>query len=148
MTDTPVPQTREDDRVRGLLDAWCRAVNAMDLDAIFDCYTPDIVAFDAILQLRFKGALAYRKHWRECLDGCGAMRFEIHDLETASAGDVAFAHYLARCGGTGPDGTEHDGWMRATVGCREVAGRWLVTHEHFSAPFDPMSGKSLFELQP
>lgn len=140
--------TRPEDAIRALLDHWCQAVNAMDLDSIVDCYAPDVVAFDAILQLQFKGVEAYREHWRQCLSMCGAMTFEIHDLQVSAAGDVGFAHYLARCGGTGQDGTEHKGWMRATVAFRETGGRWTVVHEHYSAPFDPMSGKALFELQP
>lgn len=139
---------RSADAVRALLDDWLKAANAGDLDAITACYAPDIVAYDAILQLQFKGVASYRAHWQECLSGCESMLFEMHDPEIAVDGDVAFVHYLARCGGTGPDGVEHTGWMRATVGCRRIGGQWLVTHEHFSAPFDPMSGKALFELQP
>ena len=139
---------RPEDAIRALLDDWCRAVNAMEVDAIMGFYAPDIVAFDAIQQLQFKGVAAYGEHWRQCFSSCGAMVFEIHDLQVAAAGDVGFAHYLARCGGTGPDGTEQKGWMRATVAFREAGGRWQVVHEHYSAPFDPMSGKALFDLQP
>jgi hypothetical protein len=27
-------------------------------------------------------------------------------------------------------------------------GKWMIVHEHFSAPFDPESGKSLLNLEP
>jgi ketosteroid isomerase-like protein len=37
--------------------------------------------------------------------------------------------------------------MRVTFCCRKAAGRWKIAHEHFSAPFDPESGKVL-DLQP
>jgi ketosteroid isomerase-like protein len=134
--------------VRSLLDGWVEAVTAQDLDRIMACYVDDVRAFDAIAQLQFTGRDAYREHWKICFTMCESMAFEIHDLDITAADDVAFAHYLARCGGIGPDGKEHLGWMRATVGCRKVAGRWLVTHEHYSAPFDPESGKALFDLTP
>ncbi len=60
---------------------------------------------------------------------------------------VAFAHYLCHCGGTGPDGQPHSSWMRVSAGYRKQGDGWKVIHEHFSAPFD-MDGKALFDLQP
>ena len=53
-----------------------------------------------------------------------------------------------RCGGTGPDGKEQTRWIRATVCLRKANGRWRIAHEHFSAPFDPASGKAIFDLEP
>ena len=138
----------QDQAVRDMLARWARAVTAGDLEAIMAHYASDIVSYDAIAALQFVGADAYREHWRECLSACGAMRFEIHEPAVTVAGDLALLHYLARCGGTGADGVEHMGWMRATAGCRRADGDWLFFHEHYSAPFDPASGKALFDLQP
>ncbi|MEQ8815296.1 MAG: nuclear transport factor 2 family protein [Thalassobaculum sp.] len=134
--------------VLGMLSAWAAEASAGDLDALMAHYVPDIVSYDAIYALQFRGTEAYRAHWQGCLSACESMRFEIHDPRVAVSGDVAFAHYLAFCGGTGHDGSEHTGWMRATAGCRKIDGRWMIVHEHFSAPFDPISGKALFDLQP
>lgn len=89
------------------------------------------------------------KHWEACLALCpGPIVFEIHDLNITAGDDVAFCHFLNRCGGTGENGEEQAAWMRATVCYRKTNGRWLVVHEHFSAPFDMESGKALFDLQP
>jgi ketosteroid isomerase-like protein len=38
--------------------------------------------------------------------------------------------------------------MRATVCLKEIGGRWLIAHEHFSVPFDMQSGKAMFDLTP
>ena len=38
--------------------------------------------------------------------------------------------------------------MRATVCFRKTGRAWRIVHEHFSAPFDPESGKALFDLEP
>ena len=139
----------EEAEIRGLIADWAKAAGAKDVDAIFSHYAPDIRAFDVIAQLQFKGTDAYRKHWEACMAMCpGAMIFEVHDLEIAAQGDLAFCHYLSRCGGTGADGEEQVGWMRATAALRRRGGRWLIVHEHFSAPFDPESGKALFDLEP
>jgi ketosteroid isomerase-like protein len=76
------------------------------------------------------------------------MTSEVHDLNITLRDDMAFGHYLSRCSGTGPDGEEKIGWMRATVCFRKTSGNWMIVHEHFSAPFDPESGKALFDLAP
>ena len=141
--------TTDESRIRQLLDDWVQAARANDIDGIMAAYAPDILSFDAIAQLQFKGAEAYRKHWEACIAMCsGPMIFEIHDLGIEAGADVAFGHYLLRCGGTGPDGKEQTGWMRVTVCCRKRSGRWLVAHEHFSVPFDRESGKALLNLEP
>ena len=142
-------RTDETVRIRRLIDHWAEAVRASDLDGIMAAYAPDILSFDAIAQLQFKGAEAYRKHWEACIAMCtGPMIFEVHDLGIESGDDVAFGHYLVRCGGTGEDGKEQVGWMRATVCCRQRNGRWAIAHEHFSVPFDMASGKALLGLEP
>jgi ketosteroid isomerase-like protein len=53
-----------------------------------------------------------------------------------------------RCGAVGEDGKEDAGYMRVTFCCRKTSGKWLIAHEHFSAPFDPESGKALLRLEP
>ena len=36
----------------------------------------------------------------------------------------------------------------AVLALRNTRGSWAVAHEHFSAPFDPESGKALLDLAP
>jgi ketosteroid isomerase-like protein len=62
--------------------------------------------------------------------------------------DVAFCHYLARCGATGADGREHRCWLRGTTCLRRTGGTWRIVHAHCSAPFDPRSGRALLDLVP
>lgn len=135
--------------IRDLVETWRQAVLARDIDRIFSHYAPDIVAFDAIRELQFKGEDAYRRHWEACLSMCpqDTMIFEIHDLKIAAGEDVAFCHALNRCGGTGENGEEKSGWMRMTACYRKRNGKWLVVHEHFSAPFD-METLKVLELKP
>ena len=45
------------------------------------------------------------------------------------------------------DGKEMAGWMRMTSCFRKQRGKWRIVHEHFSAPFDPQSDKTLW-LEP
>lgn len=131
------------------LERWAAAVRAKDPDAIAARYAPDIVAFDAILQLQFKGLEAYRRHWETCLTYCqGPMIFEMHALTLHADTDVAFCHALIRCGGADETGETRASWMRMTAGLRRIEGEWRIVHEHHSAPFEMESGKALFELEP
>jgi uncharacterized protein (TIGR02246 family) len=148
--DMAPQMTRTDDeaQIRALIDDWLNAARANDIDGVMEAYAPDIRSFDAIAQLQFKGVDAYRKHWEACMAMCPSPIFEIHDLEIETGDGVAFGHYLLRCGATADDGKEQTGWMRVTVCLRKTSGRWAVAHEHFSAPFDPESGKALLDLAP
>jgi uncharacterized protein (TIGR02246 family) len=135
--------------IRALMENWLSAVRAQDIKGIVSHYAPDSLAFDAVSQLQFKGKQAYAKHWEACLAMCsGPMIFEIHDLNIVAADDVAFSHYLTRCGAKEENGEEKASWMRATVGHRKTNGKWMIVHEHFSAPFNMESGKALFDLKP
>ena len=140
----PAPEAE----VRALLDSYFDAVRASDLDRITAHYAPDIVAYDATMQLEFSGLQAYKAHWKTCLEMCQNMVFEPREPAIAASGDLAFGHSLVRCGGTGPDGKEQSGWVRLTFAARKAGGRWRIAHEHYSVPFDPMSGKALLELEP
>jgi ketosteroid isomerase-like protein len=147
--DTAAYLVRSEDQVRDLLQSWLKAVRAKDVDAITSHYVSDVVAFDAISHLRLNGVEAYRTHWAACMDLCdGAKTFEMRDLAIETGGDVAFGHYLGRCGGTDAHGEERSCWMRVSVGCRRTRGRWKIAHEHFSVPFDLENGHVLTDLEP
>ena len=92
---------------------------------------------------------AYRAHWEACMEHCpGPGIFEFRELHVVDAPDSAFAHWLAHCGGAGPDGEVKACWMRVTAGYQRINGQWKVVHEHWSAPFDMQSGTALFDLKP
>jgi ketosteroid isomerase-like protein len=137
------------EEIEALIDQWITAVRDKNIDAIMAYYAPEIVSYDAILQLQFKGIEAYRKHWAYCLELCaGPMLFEPRDRVIHANKDLAFAHWLCSCGAADEKGQEKSSWMRASAGYRRINGRWQAVHEHFSAPFDMESGKALFDLQP
>lgn len=137
--------------VAELYERWLDAVARHDVDAIISFYADDLLAFDAILALQFRGKEAYRKHWKACMEMCPMEGkepiFEMRDLEVTGEGDVAFAHALIRCGYREGDHVEAS-WMRMSSGLRRIDGTWKIAHEHFSAPFEMPSGKAMFHLSP
>ena len=142
-------ETAPEAEVRALIDDWAKATRAKDVDGIMAKHAPDTRSFDCHSHFQFRGADALRKHLEACMPCMqGPMTFEIHDLDVAAHGDVAFCHYLARYGATRLSGEEHTGWLRVTVCLRKVEGAWLIVHDHCSVPFDPQSGKAMLDLAP
>ncbi|WP_375739732.1 YybH family protein [Pseudomonas boanensis] len=134
--------------VHELFNKWLKAARAKDVEGVVACYAPDVVAYDAILQLQFKGIQAYAQHWRNCMEMCsGDGVFEPSEPTIQADARVAFLHFLCRCGGT-ENGVEKSSWMRGTQCLTKRGGQWMIVHEHFSAPFDMESGKALFDAKP
>ncbi len=147
--DQAVVNIKAETDIRNLIESWEKAASAGNLDAIMSHYAPEVIAYDAIAALQFKGAEAYKKHWKMCLEMCsGPMTFKMHDLHIGVGEEIAYSHCLNHCGGTDKDGHQHSSWMRVSSAYRKIKGQWRIVHEHFSAPFDPESGKALFDLQP
>jgi ketosteroid isomerase-like protein len=125
------------------------ASRAKNIDRIMASYADSTLSFDCHSHLQLRGAAALRRHLEACMPCMqGPMRFEIHDLDIAAHGDVAFCHHLARYGATGPSGEEHGGWLRVTTCLRKIGGEWLIVHDHCSMPFDPQSGRAMLDLAP
>jgi uncharacterized protein (TIGR02246 family) len=135
--------------IQTLIDTYRQAVMAKDVKKVMALYADDIVSFDAIQALQFKGKVAYQAHWEACMEMCpGPHKFDFHQVQISAADDIAFAHWLAYCGGTNEKGEEQACWMRVTACYKRLAGQWKIVHEHWSAPFDPMAGTAIFDLQP
>ncbi|RWU25060.1 DUF4440 domain-containing protein [Pseudomonas alkylphenolica] len=139
-----------ENEIRQLIERWIPAVRARDVDTITAIYADDILAFDAVQALQFKGKAAYRAHWQVCMEHCpGEMVFEVEQLQIHATPELALAHWLNRCGPAEGEGAEDKTcYMRASVGYRRIDGQWKVIHEHWSAPFDMESGAALFSLRP
>jgi len=146
---TRVDTKIEEAQIHQLLEDWGKAVDAKDIEGVMACYAPGIVAFDAMPPLRCVGAEAYRKNWElgfEMCDGHG--EFETRDMNLAVGGDVAFCHRLNHMTGTDPDGKEFDCWIRWTVCFQKMHGKWLIAHEHISAPIDMETNQGRMDLKP
>lgn len=48
--------------IKSLIEQWKHAVVSRDIDQIVSFYADDIVSFDAVTALQFKGKAAYRAH--------------------------------------------------------------------------------------
>lgn len=135
-------------QIRTLVDDRARAIRAKDINRSVSNYAPDVLLFDVVNPLRYAGSHAVRKRVAEWFSLFqGAIGYEIRDLSIATGDGVAFSHHLYGVSGV-QDAGKIDMWVRATVCYRELDGKWMITHEHESVPFDVNSGKASLDLEP
>ena len=136
-------------QITDLLASWANALRRKDVSKIMTLYHDDIIAFDAIAQLQFKGKADYHEHWQRCMEFCsGESMFEVHQLKVQANEQLAFSHSLTHCGGTNDKGEMQSCWMRATQCWQHGSDGWKIVHEHYSMPFDMESGTILSNLAP
>ncbi len=135
--------------IRALVDDRTKAVRAMNSAGATAGIASDIATFDVVNPLQQIGAVASRKRVEEWFSSFqGPIGYEIRDLNIAASDDVAFSHWLSHVSATSADGRQADMWWRTTVCFRKIDGKWMITHEHNSVPFDPKSGKASVDLKP
>lgn len=143
-------KSRNEARIREMMDIWVKAVRAKDVSGVMSCYAPDILLFDLAPPLSYRGADAYRKNWQEWFTSWqGPIGYEIRDLSITVGDDVAFSHSLNRISGTRTNGETNDVWVRATACFCKINDKWLIVHEHLSVPFYmDGSDKAALDLKP
>lgn len=135
--------------IRRLIEDRAEAVRAKDVDALMAHVAPDVVSFDVVNPLQYTGADAVRRRAEEWFSSFrGGIGHEVRDLSISAGDEVAHCYSLSRVSGTTKDGAALDMWIRATVCLRKVEGKWLITHQHSSVPFDVESGKASLDLKP
>lgn len=134
--------------IRTLIEARVKAVNARDVTGAMMNVASDVHIFDVVNPLQYSGSDASRKRTQEWFSSFqGPIGYEIRDLLIAVGDDVAFSHCLNRYSGTTAMG-ELGMWVRVTTCYRKIDGKWMITHEHQSVPFDGESGKASLDLEP
>jgi uncharacterized protein (TIGR02246 family) len=139
----------EEAQIREVSDDWVAAVRSKDLNAVMNLYATGILVFDLPGPLQYEGKDAYRQNMKEWFESFKTIGYEIRSLTIHGGADVAFAHSLNHISGTRTNSEETDVWVRATVGYRKIDGKWRITHEHFSTPFEMTPPyKALLNLKP
>src|SRR5262249_15994581 len=125
-----------------------KAINSKNIDGVASLYAFDLVSFDLAPPLRRFGADGKRRAWQEAFAALtGPIGYQVRDLNVTTNGELAFVRSLNHINATLPDGPI-DMWLRWTACFRQVAGVWLVVHDHVSVPTDPVSGKAVRNLKP
>lgn len=136
--------------IREHIDRLAEAVRRADLEGLKPLYAPEVVSFDVGPRLQDVGLQAKSENWVAAFTLFQRpISVEVRDLTIVVGGDVAFARSFNRLSGTMQNGTRVGGfWVRATYCFQKIADKWLIVHDHASAPLDPGSGKALLNLEP
>jgi uncharacterized protein (TIGR02246 family) len=135
--------------LRELVEERVAAVRAKDPAPLADRQHPDVIAFSVVPPLHLRGRAAVADQTQAWFDAyAGDIGYEVRELHVTADGDLGCCSFLYHVGGTLAAGGEVDMWVRATLCCRRIDGRWLITHDHESVPFDPASGQALISLAP
>lgn len=137
--------------IRDLFDRWAKAFRLRDVAGIMAVYAAgdELVAYDLVPPLQYRGKDAYRKDYEEFLAQYdGPIDFESRELRIVAGNEVAFIHALERVSGTLKSGQKSDIWLRATSGLRKINGKWLIVHDHISVPANLDTGRAALDLKP
>ncbi|WP_433824633.1 YybH family protein [Actinoplanes sp. CA-015351] len=126
------------DEIRDVILSKAALLQKGDAKAILSHYAPAFVEFSLAPPLRQPGNShdpARLRAWMATFEA--PPRREVTQLEITTDGDVAFATSLDSMTAIPRGSTEpFTLWFRVTHGLRRIDGRWLVTHEHESVPFE------------
>jgi ketosteroid isomerase-like protein len=144
---------RADDKadIEALEKRVAAGIQAKDADAIMANYVPgdSLIVFDLIPPRQYTGWDAYKKDWVGVVSGCAdSPKFEISDLDITADSKLAFSHSIQHFVCTDAKGNKLEMTMRATDAYRKVKGKWVIVHEHLSAPIDLATGKADLTSKP
>ena len=141
--------TTAEDEIRAIVEERVAAVRDKDPAPLADRQHPEVTGFNVLPPLQLRGGEAIAEQTRSWFDSYeGDIGYEVRDLQVAADGDVGYCSFVYHVSGTLRDGNEVSMWVRATLGCRRIDGRWVITHDHESVPFDPGTGQALLDLTP
>jgi uncharacterized protein (TIGR02246 family) len=135
--------------IQRVIDTWVGAFRHRDVEAALGVHAADAVSFDIVPPLRYVGTEAYRKPWVETFENfVGPIEVELRDVDITVGADLAFSRSLNRMVGTMRTGERVDLWYRWTACFQKRDGRWLIVHDHTSAPTDFTNGTAVLDLTP
>lgn len=135
--------------IRAIVEARTRAVQEKNVQTLMAHVAPSVLAYDVVKPLEYEGAGAVRARAQEWFDSfAGLITLEVRELSIVANADVAHCSSLNRVRGTLAQGGTVDMWVRSTLCFVKEDGRWLITHQHTSVPFDAVTGKAALDLTP
>jgi ketosteroid isomerase-like protein len=141
----------DEQQIREVVEGKAAAVHTGDVKTMLAYYASEVVEFSLAPPLRqLTDARDPEPVERWLATFQAPPRREVTRLEITAGADVAFATSIDCLSATPKGMTEgFNLWFRVTLGLRKIDGRWQVTHEHESVPFE-MDGsfRASIDLKP
>jgi ketosteroid isomerase-like protein len=107
----------------------------------------DVVLYDYVVPLQFKGAKAVRSRVEEFFKEKNNAKGEFVSLHVEANGELGVAHSLQHFTWTDKEGKPGEATFRVTDCWRKSNGQWKIFHFHVSYPLNPESGKVEMNLK-
>lgn len=127
-----------------ILQAYADAVYARDAEALLALYHPQVTVYDMWAHWLYDG----QPQWRGMVEGwfasLGDERVQVtfDDIRSHAAPEMALVHAFVTYAGLSASGERLRAMNnRLTLTLIRSGDRWLILHEHSSAPADFESGK-------
>ncbi|WP_435202675.1 SgcJ/EcaC family oxidoreductase [Janibacter sp. GS2] len=134
-----------DAEIRALLEERVQAVAAKDPAPLAARFADGLDSFGVLPPHRVRGRDTLVEGTQAWFDGYASdIAYGVHDLRIISEGGLAVTAFVYRVTGTLHGGSDVDMWVRSTgVLRRGEDGRWVLTHQHESVPWDPTTGQGV-----
>jgi len=134
--------------VTALIEHLYAVFSHKDLNATMACFSddPDAVFFEDTIPFQMNKAML-RKDIEVFFNSVSEVHSHAEAVSVQVSGDLAAAHLIQHDTWTDQTGT-HSQTARYTQIDRKEGGKWLIWHEHLSLPFDPVTGKAIFDATP
>lgn len=145
--DAPFDKAAEQAAIKAVYEKGCAGFSSGDIDAAMSPYSRDLFLFDIAPPYKsdFEHLKKANTALRENMATPPTCVYKDMVIEVITR-DVAYAHYILPFSATMKNGAHLEIHGRGTDIFRRIDGHWLIVHEHFSVPVDPLTGKA--ELRP
>jgi ketosteroid isomerase-like protein len=125
-------------QIREVIESKAATLKTGDVNTMLSYYAPEVVEFSLAPPLRQSNDPhdpGRMQRWLATFEA--PPNREVTQLEITVGDDVAFATSIDSMSAV-PKGTTEGFtlWFRVTLGLRRIEGRWLITHQHESVPFE------------
>jgi ketosteroid isomerase-like protein len=125
-------------QIQEVIESKAATLKTGDVNTMLSYYAPEVVEFSLAPPLR----QSHHPHdpgrmqsWLATFEA--PPNREVTQLEITVGDDVAFATSIDSMSAVPKGMTEgFTLWFRVTLGLRRIDGRWLITHQHESVPFE------------
>jgi ketosteroid isomerase-like protein len=133
-----MPYTTDETQIREIIETRAAVLKTGDVDTMVSYYAPEVVEFSLAPPLQQQTDARDPEPLRRWLATFEVPPTrEVTRLSITAGPEVAFATSIECLSGTPKGMTESfQLWHRVTLGLRKIDGRWLITHEHQSVPFE------------
>jgi ketosteroid isomerase-like protein len=124
-----------------------KAAAATTTDEAMKYFDDNIVLYDFVPGLEYKGAAAVRAHTDEFFSNATDVKDEITDLDVVTDGKMGMARSIQHFTWKDKAGKAQEATLRVTDVYHKVNGEWKIFHSHVSAPVDPKIGQGQMNLK-